>query len=107
MENSKIKIRQPTHDEEPEDVDVREDDNNTPRQEDFQREKNPVLILSDSSDDEKLPYVTPVALQRRRKMRVPPPDDTEAEDSEVERVARKKMGTKKQPIATGNKVMCC
>lgn len=107
-ENSTIKVRRPTHNGEPEDVDMEEGDDNTPRQQDF-RNKSPSLI---SLTDGEEPYITPVALQRtrRRKMRVPADDTDSAGDSEAERVSRKKMRTRKQltgdSTSSGDKVMC-
>ena len=60
--------------------------------------------LIELSDKE--PYVTPSVLERKtQKVVTPPPDDTEAEDSEVERIQREKAkkAERKASVATAAK----
>ena len=60
-----------------------EDNTETPRPQGMSKD---LIELSD-----KQPYITPSVLERKTQKAVtPPPDDTEAEDSEVEKIQREK-----------------
>jgi len=83
-----------------EDMDKVEDEDN----------KTPVprgsCISKELSEDEE-PYITPFLLNKKiRKEVAPPPDDTEAEDSEIEEQLRGKANTKKAGVvkSSSNKV---
>ena len=74
-------------------VEVEGSNDETPRPRGSQKSKE-LVNLSDNED----PYVTPFPLEKKKKYAVarlaPPPDDTEAEDSEIEKKLRGKVNKK-------------
>jgi hypothetical protein len=61
--------------------------------------QNAVIEVSDASDDQG-PYVTPFALEKKKRKVAPPPEDSEA-DSEHSEVEQKLRGKASKKAASG------
>ena len=76
------------------DTDV-EDNEDTPHQKDYRTDDSSDEIVPSSEPEEDMPYVTPIALQRKKVMPVTHQYASEVEDSEVERENLRKRERKK------------